>query len=175
MGTATGRFATFFTEKGSQYTGIDLSRAMLRLTKKRTNRSANLFQMDASHLGFRSHFDYVLCVRTFHFLPFPVDSLRGLRATLKCPGRCLITFETDNGIRRLSLFLRIGTSEQYYYKRSEVCEMMREAGFNVVKSGSVMRLPVTSYRRCPKFLLPILKRLERFWLWSMHDYVLGST
>lgn len=174
VGTATGRFAASLIGRKSEYTGIDLSRAMLRATKNRTDRSANVFQMDACHLAFTGHFDCVLCVRTFHFLPMPLVALQGMLRSLKPLGRCLVTFETDNGFRRLILLLRIGISEQYYYKRAEVLDMMRAAGFNILKSGSVIRLPVTFYRRCPSILLSVLKRLDRFWIWSMHDYVLGS-
>jgi len=89
-------------------------------------------------------------------------------------GRCLVTFETDNPLRRFLLFFGIGRSEQYYYKISDVENMFRKSGFKIGRSGSVMRIPVTAYRKCPRLLLPILKRLERLWPWPMHDYVLGE-
>src|SRR5437879_1107382 len=137
-------------------------------------RSASLIQMDASQLGFRSYFDYVLCIRTFHFLQKPVEALQGMFSALKPAGECLVTFETDNFLRRLLLFFGIGTSEQYYYKISDVEDLFLKAGFEIVKSGSVMRIPVTLYRRCPKSPLWILRRLERIWPWAMHEYVLGA-
>jgi len=129
--------------------------------------------MDASQLGFRSYFDYVLCIRTFHFLQKPVEALQGMFSVLKPGGEALVTFETDNFLRRFLLFLGIGTSEQYYYKISDVEDMFLEAGFKIVRSGSVMRIPVTVYRRCPRSLLGIMRWLERLWLWPMHEYVLG--
>ncbi|HYY92691.1 MAG TPA: methyltransferase domain-containing protein [Candidatus Dormibacteraeota bacterium] len=174
VGTATGRFAVSLTRRGAEYTGVDLSQRMLRETFERTNHSASVLQMDGSRLGFRSHFDYALCVRTFHFLPKPVEALQGMFDALRSGGECLVTFETDNFLRRVLLFFGVGTSEQYYYKISDVEEMFLNAGFKISRSGSVMRIPVTLYRRCPRMLLPILKRLERLWPWSMHDYVLAS-
>ncbi len=57
---------------------------------------------------------------------------------------------------------------------SDVEEMFLKAGFKIERSGSVMRIPVTLYRRCPRFLLPILKRSERLWPWPMHQFVLGA-
>jgi len=173
VGTATGRFAASLTRRGAEYTGVDLSRKMLQTTYERTNHSASLLQMDASQLGFRSHFDYVLCIRTFHFLQKPVEALQGMFSALKPGGECLVTFETDNFLRRFLLFFSIGTSEQYYYKISDVEDMFLKAGFNIERSGSVMRVPVTLYRRCPKRLLWILRRLEKLWPWAMHDFVLG--
>src|SRR5437879_1920983 len=174
VGTATGRFAVSLIQQRSEYTGIDLSQKMLRTTFERTNHSASLIQMDGSQLGFRSYFDYVLCIRTFHFLQKPVEALEGMFSALKPAGECLVTFETDNFLRRLLLFFGIGTSEQYYYKISDVEDLFLKAGFEIVKSGSVMRIPVTLYRRCPKSPLWILRRLERIWPWAMHEYVLGA-
>ena len=130
--------------------------------------------MDASQLGFRSYFDYVLCIRTFHFLQKPVEALQGMLRALKPGGEALVTFETDNFLRRFLVFFGIGTSEQYYYKISDVEDMFLKAGFKIERSGSVMRIPVTMYRRCPKRLLWILKRLDRLWPWPMHEYVLGE-
>lgn len=174
VGTATGRFAASLTQQGAEYTGVDLSQKMLRTTFERTNHSASLIQMDASQLGFRSYFDYVLCIRTFHFIQKPVEALQGMFSALKPGGEALVTFETDNFLRRLLLFFGIGTSEQYYYKILDVEDMFLKVGFKIERSGSVMRIPVTLYRRCPRPFLPILKRLERLWPWPMHDYVLGS-
>jgi ubiquinone/menaquinone biosynthesis C-methylase UbiE len=174
VGTATGRFAASLTKRGAEYTGVDLSRKMLLATFERTNHAASVIQMDGSALGFRSSFDYALCIRTFHFLQKPVDALQGMLNALKPSGECLVTFETDNFLRRLLLSFGIGTSQQYYYKISDVENMFQKVGFRIGRSGSVMRTPVTIYRRCPRLFLPILRRLERLWPWSMHDYVLGE-
>jgi hypothetical protein len=95
-------------------------------------------------------------------------------AVLQPSGKCIVTFETDNFLRRVLLLFGIGTSEQYYYKISDVEDMYLKAGFTVVKSGSVMRLPVTVYRGCPRLFIPLVKQLEKLWCWPMHDYVLGS-
>ncbi len=174
VGTATGRFAVTLIKRGAEYTGVDISQKMLRTTYERISHTGVVVRMDGCHLGFGSYFDNVQCVRTFHFLPKPVDALKGMFTALKPSGQCLVTFETDNLFRRFLLFFGIGTSEQYYYRLSDVEEMFLKAGFKIERSGSVMRIPVTLYRRCPRFLLPILKRSERLWPWPMHQYVLGS-
>ena len=174
VGTATGRFAVTLIKRGAEYTGVDISQEMLRATYERISRHGAVVRMDGCHLGFGSYFDYVQCVRTFHFLPKPVDALQGMFTALRSSGKCLVTFETDNLFRRFLLFFGIGTSEQYYYKISDVEAMFLKAGLTVVKSGSVMRIPVTVYRRCPRSFLWILKRLDRLWPLPMHDYVLGE-
>jgi len=173
IGTATGRFAASLTKAGSEYTGVDISWNMLRRTRDCTNYAAAVVQMDACQLGFRSYFEYVLCIRTFHFLPKPVDALQGMLTALRPSGKCIVTFETDNLLRRFLLFFGRGHSEQYYYKISDVEELFLKAGFKIERSGSVMRIPVTLYRRCPRRFLWILKRSEGLWPWPMHEYVLG--
>jgi ubiquinone/menaquinone biosynthesis C-methylase UbiE len=174
VGTATGRFALALINRGSEYCGVDISQNMLRATHERTDRRAFLFQMDGTRLGFRGYFDYVLCIRTFHFLQKPGEALKGMCDALKPSGTCVVTFETDNPFRRFLLFFGIGSSEQYYYKRCEVEAMLGRAGFQSIRSGTVMRIPVTLYRKCPGSFVWILKRLERLWPWPMHDYVLGE-
>jgi len=174
VGTATGRFAVSLTKRGAEYTGVDLSQKMLRTTFERTHHAGSVLQMDGSELGFRSYFNYVLCIRTFHFIQKPVEALQGMFNALQPSGQCLVTFETDNFLRRLLVYCGIGTSEQYYYKISDVEDMFLKAGFKIGRSGHVMRIPVTIYRRCPRLFLPILKRLERLWPWPMHGYILGE-
>ena len=177
VGTATGRFAIVFVRIGFEYTGIDISNRMLRVTSKRVRAlggEASLLQMDVGHMGFRRHFDSVICVRTFHFLPSPIDALRNIKEALDNGGRCLVTFETDNPLRRLLLGIGLGKAEQRYYRRTEVEKMFRESGFHAIQGGAVMRMPVTFYRRCPSAWLRMLRRLEGLWLWAMHEYVLGD-
>src|SRR5262245_16124488 len=58
VGTATGRFAVSLTNRGEEYTGIDLSQKMCHTTLDRTDHKASIIQMDGCHLAFKSHFDY---------------------------------------------------------------------------------------------------------------------
>src|SRR5438477_7413930 len=123
VGTATGRFAVTLLRMGYDYTGIDLSLAMLQVTSQRTSfaeERTDLLQMDVEEMSFRRHFDNVICIRTFHFLPNPSHALQNIRDALNREGRCLVTFETDNPLRRLALVLHLGRSRQRYYKRKEV-------------------------------------------------------
>ena len=177
VGTATGRFATLFSTNGFEYTGVDISNRMLRITSEKVKSlGADLrtVQMDASRLAFKQYFDDVVCIRTFHFLPEPLEALQGMQDALVKEGKCLVSFESDNFIRRFAIFFGLGSANQRYYRTRDVEEMFLEAGFRVARSGSVMRIPVTIYRRCPSLFLPILKRFERLWPWPMHDYVLGE-
>lgn len=109
---------------------------MLSATDERIDHLGSLVQVDGCQLGLRSHFDYVLCVRTLHFLPKPIEALQGMFGALKPFGQCLVTFETDNFLRRVLLFLGVGKSEQYY-KISDVQPRFERIGFKVTRGGSV--------------------------------------
>jgi ubiquinone/menaquinone biosynthesis C-methylase UbiE len=74
IGTATGRFAVLLLRMGYEYTGVDLSRAMLQETSMRTsfeNDGVSLLQMDVETMAFRPYFEKIVCIRTFHFLLHP--------------------------------------------------------------------------------------------------------
>lgn len=171
IGTATGRFAVTLIETGAEYVGADLSINMLRKACQRTHGKISVVQMDGTMLGFKDHFDSILCVRTFHFFQEPLKGLHELFKTLKPGGVCLVTFETDNFIRRIVLYAGIGVSEQYYYRISDIEEMLLKAGFNVLRKGTVIRLPVTFYRKCPERLVPLLSKFDKIWPWPMDGYV----
>src|SRR6266550_1191012 len=176
VGTATGRFATLFSMNGFEYTGVDISNQMLRITSdkvKSLGGDLQSVQMDASRLGFNHYFDDVVCIRTFHFLPDPLNALQGMQNALVKEGKCLVSFESDNLVRRLAIFFKVGSANQRYYRTRDVEALFLKAGFKVARRGSVMRIPVTVYRRCPKSLIWILRGLERLWPWPMHEFVLG--
>src|SRR6266571_1671743 len=107
VGTATGRFATLFSMNGFEYTGVDISSRMLRITSEKVKSlggDLQSVQMDASRLGFKQYFDDVVCIRTFHFLPEPLNALQGMSNALVTDGKSLVSFESDNLIRRLAIF-----------------------------------------------------------------------
>ena len=177
VGTATGRFATLFSMNGFEYTGVDISNRMLRITSEKVKSlggDLQSVQMDASRLGFKQYFDDVVCIRTFHFLPEPLKALQGMHNALVKGGKCLVSFESDNLVRRLAILFGLGGANQRYYRNRDVEDVFLKAGFKVVRSGSVMRIPVTFYRKCPKSFLWLLRRFERLWPWPMHNYVFGS-
>lgn len=152
VGTATGRFAVTLIKRGAEYTGVDISQKMLRATYERISHAGAVVRMDGCHLGFGSYFDYAQCIRTFHFLPKPVDALQGVFAALRPSGKCLVTFETDNLLRRFLLFFGVGTSEQYYYRISDVEELFLKAGFKIVRSGAVMRITCDLVPKMPEII-----------------------
>ncbi len=156
IGTATGRFVGFVLETGSNYTGLDLSRVMLKHVSESESR---LIQADGERLPFAAEsFDAIICLHTFHFLPEPLTALREMYRALKPGGSLVLIFELDNWLRRIVLSTGLFVSQQYYYTVPEVSSMMKSTGFSVDASGSVLKFPMAAYRRLP--FTPLLRVLD---------------
>lgn len=156
IGTASGRFVGFVERMGWDYTGIDISTEMLRLSK---NNGSKLVQGDGEKIPLRSSvFDTVFCFHTFHFIPEPLRCVEESRRVLKAGGFLVLIFETDNWLRRLSLKTRLFESEQWYFTIGEVAGMMRSCGLTPVAGGPVLKFPMAFYRRLP--ITKLLKQLD---------------
>src|SRR2546427_12747027 len=92
IGTASGRFVGFVERMGWDYTGIDISAQMLRLSR---DNGCKLVQGYAEEIPLKSSiFDTVICLDTFHFLPRPLACVRGPHRILKPRGPCVLSFQT---------------------------------------------------------------------------------
>ncbi len=157
VGTATGRFIGFAERMGWDYTGLDISGQMLRLSK---NNGCKLVQGDAENIPVRSSsFDTVVCLHTFHFLPNPIQCIKESYRVLKDGGHIILIYETDNWLRRLSVRTGLFESDQYYFTVQEVASMMENSGLRFVEGGSVLKFPMEAYRKTP--LTPAFRILDR--------------
>jgi len=101
-------------------------------------------------------------------------------SALKPGGEALVTFETDNFLRRLLLYFGIGTSEQYYYKISDVQDMFLKAGFKVGKKRICDANYSNPLPKMPEAVSPYIETVRKTLAlanarvcWPMHEYVLG--
>lgn len=169
IGTATGRFIGFVEITGWDYTGIDISEQMLRLSK---NNGCKLVQGDAEEIPLRSDiFDTVICLHTFHFLPNPLACIRESQRVLKSGGLLVLIFETDNWLRRMAIRTNIFESDQYYFKTQEVSGMIASCGLTPIAQGAVMKFPMDLYRKLP--ITKLLKQLDSSKHWPSWLATLG--
>ena len=156
VGTASGRFVGFVERMGWDYTGIDISAQMLRLSN---SNGCKLVQGDGEEIPLRSSiFNMVFCLHTFHFIPEPLRCVEESHRVLKEGGFLFLIFETDNWLRRLSLKTGLFESDQWYFTLGEVAGMMRNCGLTPVASGPVLKFPMALYRRLP--FTKLLKQLD---------------
>jgi len=169
IGTASGRFVGFVERMGLDYTGIDISAQMLRLSK---NNGCKLVQGDAEEIPLRSSiFDTIICLHTFHFLPHPIACIRESRRILKAGGLLILIFETDNWLRRMVLGTHMFESDQYYFRTQEVADMIQSCRLTPIAQGSVMKFPMDLYRKLP--ITKLLKQLDSSRHWPAWFSTLG--
>ena len=169
IGTATGRFVGFVEKTGWDYTGIDISAQMLRLSK---NNGSKLVQGDAEEIPLRSDiFDTVICLHTFHFLPNPLACIRESQRVLRSGGLLILIFETDNWLRRMALRTNMFESDQCYFKTQEVTGMIRSYGLTPIAQGAVTKFPMDLYRKLP--ITKWLKQLDSSEHWPAWFATLG--
>ncbi len=169
IGTASGRFVGFVERMGWDYTGIDISAQMLRLSK---NNGCKLVQGDAEEIPLRSSiFDTIICLHTFHFLPHPIACIRESQRILKSGGLLILIFETDNWLRRMVLRTHMFESDQYYFRTREVAGMIQSCGLTSIAEGSVLKFPMDLYRKLP--ITKFLKQLDSSGHWPSWFATLG--
>src|SRR3989475_10523882 len=169
IGTASGRFVGFVERMGLDYTGIDISAQMLRLSR---DNGCKLVQGDAEEIPLRSSiFDTVICLHTFHFLPSPLACVRESQRILKPGGLLILIFETDNWLRRIVLRTHMFDSDQYYFRTQEVAAMIQSCALTPIAQGSVLKFPMDLYRKLP--VTKWLKQLDSSSHWPSWFATLG--
>lgn len=165
VGTATGRFVSYLSKLGFQYTGLEIAGKMVEATKTRISREsveADLIQADGENPPFRpSSFDNVLLVRSFHFLPEPDRFLKSAYEILKPGGRVVASFELHTRLRHPSQFLRIlpePLPRRKFYNVADVARRVRSAGFRIVWAGKPTKLPLLGYWRMKGPFVPVLRK-----------------
>src|SRR5207245_10916897 len=97
---------------GWDYTGIDISAQMLRLSK---SNGCKLVQGDGEDIPLRSSiFDTVFCFHTFHFIPEPLRCIEKSYRVLNTCRFLFLIFETDEWRRRFALKIRYFESDPAY-------------------------------------------------------------
>lgn len=94
VGCGTGMFFNFVSEKIQSAVGIDVSRQLLLLAKKRVKnlRNVSLVLADADHLPFRKAvFNYIFVFTVLQNMPNPTNTLRQLQLSSKPDANFVVT------------------------------------------------------------------------------------
>jgi len=132
VGVGTGRFARAL---GIDF-GVDLSNSMLTLAK---SRGVEVVKANALLLPFKRVFDLVLFAFTLCFIEKPVEALKSSRSVLTDGGRVVIcTIPRDSDLAKEYMARKDNPfySNARFYTKSEIIEMLKSAGFDVVKTDS---------------------------------------
>lgn len=160
IGCGNGRAADFFEYKS--YTGIDISRNLIKIAKKTRNAKKVRFEIgNCTDLPSSKKFDLVVAVAVFHHLPsqsLRKQALKNVHMTLKDNGIFIFSvwnlFQKKYKKQRMAALLRsiltfgifhprdlfipwkkgLNKRKRYYYafKENEITALLRTAGFKLV-------------------------------------------
>ena len=92
VGFGTGNFLKFLYEydKSLELYGIDISKEMLDIARKKLNRKAKLKLQPVEKLKKENYFDYVFSTEAFHHFPNQDMAIRNMHNSLKNNGKLII-------------------------------------------------------------------------------------
>lgn len=186
LGCGTGRYGIPLARLRFDYTGIDITPAMLNIAKEKArkeNLKLELLEMDAHDLNFEdATFDSVFCDRTFKMFQNPQKVLREVHRVLKPRGRVVLdteakrTFRLPRLISIVNWYIVAGffhtpkslISETFYEKKG-IKAMLRSAGFKVLETKRIVAFPIFLTWLTPTPLLKYLPKIE-----SRFEGIIGS-
>jgi len=135
VGCGPGRDAKFFSEKGFEVVGIDLSEKLLEIAKENAP-NAKFYLMDMRDLNFPdNHFDGLWACASFLHIPRKdaQRTLDGFYKVLKPKGLMYISVKEGTG-EKFVKSNRYGKERYFvYYFSRELKKLIEKSGFKVIK------------------------------------------
>ncbi len=139
IGCGNGAFLAMFHEAdpAAALSGLDLSHEMVEQSRRRLPQ-ADIVEGDAENMPFADGiFDAVSCHMSIHHHPHPERSLAEMNRILRKNGTVLINELTGPAWLRKFMnwwFTKWPTGDHAVYSRAEMEAMLREAGFEHIRS-----------------------------------------
>jgi ubiquinone/menaquinone biosynthesis C-methylase UbiE len=158
----TGRFTVALAERGANIVGLDISEAMLAQGRQKARAASvadhvDFMRGDAARLPFPDdHFDAVFAMRFFHLADTPVKFL----AEMCRVSRNQVFFDTFNGASTRVLYNWLLPMGSRLYSRSEVTDLLAEAGLELTDAEHDFVLPYGFYRKIPNKAADLFRRLD---------------
>lgn len=145
LACGTGELAKLILAKNpqQQITGIDLSKDMLEVAKKKLKAYPNisLYNTSAASLPIADKsFDIVVCANAFHFFEFPQQVLAEIKRVLKPGGKVIIVDWCRDYIlmKIIDVWLKItDPAHQKCYSAAEFNQILETAGFDIIKDDKI--------------------------------------
>lgn len=137
VGCGTGNVLCKLVNGKRELFGIDLSENMVKESKKRMGRDADIMVADAEHIPYKDNmFDTLVCNASFHHYPHPEKALMEMKRILKNGGRLLIGegYAIQPFRTLLNFSFRFSDSgDVHSYGKHELIRMLKANGFQIAE------------------------------------------
>ncbi|MCS7120144.1 MAG: class I SAM-dependent methyltransferase [Nitrososphaerota archaeon] len=173
VGTGTGRNIEIIIRRCAFVYGVDISRGMLTMAKRRKIQNSFFVIADAKHLPFPSEiFDCVVCIRVLKYIPEWRKTIKEISRVLKPKGKLILTFPNILSVQFISSLRELYST----FRPWEVVSTLIGCGFVIMKIRPETILPFPLYKRIrDKTFLRIIIELERVFQAVIPKYLLSRT
>lgn len=188
VGTGTGRFAVELAKNGATVVGLDPSRSMIELARKKSIRkriygNMNLVIADAHKLPFQKYsFQYCISINVLNHIPDYTSVLVEIASVLKKRGRLVNNFPNMQGLYLpLAVFVNLCKralfSDVYsrWFTLSEVKKSLLEAGLREEDVEGFLVLILPSFLETfSSVILHIVRKMNVLFSHSIFKYLSGN-
>jgi len=146
LGCGTGNYTLELFKRGFEVIGVDISKEMLKIAKKKFPKSF-FIRADAYKLPFKKEtFDLVLSITMFEFIKKPEEVLKEIYKILKPGGELIIGTMNDRSLwfffkKFKSLFVETAYRYANFYTPSELKKICLSCGFREIEVRGIIYLP----------------------------------
>jgi ubiquinone/menaquinone biosynthesis C-methylase UbiE len=147
-GCGTGSFLNILSKnKTLKLYGIDVSRKMLEIAKKKLKNRAKLSLTPVEKIDYRNKFDYIFSIIAMHHYSDQEKTIKNFYKILKNNGK-LIILDVDLGKSLNKVFHRIEPANTKVYSKEEIYKLLKKYKFKNIQQK----------RLCLLFLLNVGKK-----------------
>ena len=147
-GCGTGSFLKILSKnKTLKLYGIDVSRKMLEIEKKKLKNREKLSLTPVEKIGYKNKFDYLFSIIAMHHYSDHEKAIKNFYQSLKNNGN-LIILDVDLGKSLNRVFHRIEPANTRIYSKEEIYELLKKYKFKNIQQK----------RLCLLFLLNVGKK-----------------
>jgi ubiquinone/menaquinone biosynthesis C-methylase UbiE len=148
-GCGTGSFLNILSKnKTLKLYGIDVSRKMLEIAKKKLKNRAKLSLTPVEKIDYKNKFDYIFSIIAMHHYSDQEEAIKNFYQSLKNNGK-LIILDVDLGKSLNRVFHRIEPANTKIYSKEEIYELLKRYKFKNIQQK----------RLCLLFLLNVGKKI----------------
>jgi ubiquinone/menaquinone biosynthesis C-methylase UbiE len=148
-GCGTGSFLKILSKnKTLKLYGIDVSRIMLEIAKKKLKDRAKLSLTPVEKIDYKNKFDYIFSIIAMHHYSDQEKAIKNFYQSLKNNGK-LIILDVDLGKSLNRVFHRIEPTNTKVYSKEEIYELLKRYKFKNIQQK----------RLCLLFLLNVGKKI----------------